>query len=159
MINLENTENIYVKGFLQNECDENYVDPAECKGNFVAVVTDLVVSGDINITSAVEKNGTWQITCVNGQILYLKQEPEICRELQRGKLLPNYGETFFNYENTISSDDIDKAIKAIENGDRSYKLTGFVNGYEIDTSSVKKLWIDDMGNKHAITVTGTHYKF
>lgn len=150
---------IYVKGFAQDINFNTMVDPKECSGEFVAIITDLFTSGLIKVTSATETaDGKWEIVCANGEHHVLDKEPAMPRIMLHGKLVTNFSRTLFgNTFDEVLPEEYQQAAEAIEKGERKYLLVGYVGRSEVNTSNLVKFWIDDTGKYHGLTRSGSHY--
>jgi len=159
MFNLKDN-NIFVKGFAQKEKYDVLMQPSECKGEFVAIITDLVTSDFIKVTSAIPKDGKWVLKCADGVIRTFEQEPATSREMLHGKLVKNYESNFLcDHYDVVFPDEYSKARRDIDDGDRSYRLVGYVNKQQVASSSLIKFWTDSSGKKHGMTKSGSHYIF
>lgn len=160
MLKFDDTATIFVKGFAQKVDYDVLLAPSDCHGEFIAIITDLVTSGQVKITSATMDNGKWVLKCTDGKILTLEQEPNVPRELTHCKLVTNFVQTFMGDRyDVVLPKEYDDAIKAISSGDKSYVLVGHIGSHKIRTSSLVKFWIDSNGKKHGITKSGSHYVF
>ena len=160
MINLNDNATIFVKGFAQDVDYDVLVDPCDCHGEFVAIITDLMTSSFLKVTSATMKEGKWSLECSDGVIRTFEQEPASPREMTHGKLVTNFRRNFFgdSYD-VVFHDEYEEAIKEITSGDKCYQLVGYINRREVVTSRLVKLWTDATGKNHGLTMSGSHYTF
>ena len=160
MIKLNDNATIFVKGFAQDVDYDVLVDPCDCHGEFVAIITDLVTSSFIKVTSATKVDGKRSLECCDGVIRTFEQEPSTPREMIHGKLVTNFKRSLFgDYYDVIFPDEYEEAIKEIAIGDKCYQIVGYISRQEVVTSKLVKLWIDATGKKHGLTMSGSHYIF
>ena len=155
--NFSPTAKLFLKGFAQNEHYDHMVEPSECHGEFIAIITDLIISAPMKVKSASMNEGQWILEGVDGETYTMENEPKFTRRLRHGKLVKNF-KSEYDYEE-ISKENYDEAIKEIESGNVPYRMIGFVDGRVIGTSSVVKFWVDSIGKKHGMTKSGSHYVF
>lgn len=161
MLNINDTAaKIFVKGFSQEVNYDALMDPCDCHGEFIAIITDLVTSGYVKVTSATkDEDGKWVLECSDGKIRTLEQEPATPREMRRGRLVTNFVCGFMEERyDMVFPDEYEEAIKDIANGE-SYRLIGYINGNKVVTSRLVKFWTDSSGRSHGVTKSGSHYIF
>ncbi len=163
MLKIENFEEgskIYLKGFSKDEeCSEITFD-IDGSSNIFAVVTDLTSSAMLELTSAKEVDGMWNIVLANGKTCTLEKEPENVRMLHAGKIITGYVNNFFGIKyDVIFPEDYEETAKKIAEGSKKFMLSGYLNRHEICTSPIVKFWTDESGLYHGITATGSHYAF
>lgn len=162
MLTIKENATMFVKGFAQEVNYNELKEPEECEGEFIAVITDLKTSGYVKVISAnMNKDGKWLLECSNGDIYTLDKEPAVARELNFGKLITNFvaGITGTRYDE-VFPDQYDDAIRAINRGDQSFQISGYISRRrKVLTSSVVRFWTDPEGKKHGVTKSGSHYIF
>ena len=161
MLNINEHSTLFVKGFAQDKNFDVLVSPSDCHGEFLAIITDMIISDYLKITSATLKDGKWIIKCSDGKNLTLDPEPDAPREMSYGKLVTNFtsDDLLGDYYDIVFQNEYDNVIKNISKGDKSYKLVGYIKGHEVVTSHLVKFWIDTNGKKHGMTLSGSHYIF
>lgn len=140
----------YIKGFTNEKKDAVVATPEEVKGKtIIAVLTDMRISRDIEISSAKKEGNKWCIKDTTGAIELFELEPKGPRILDL--IICNSDDEKF--DRTIQD-----IIRAIKGGDRTYRLReeGVCWVFAITTSYIADMWIED-GKLNAKTVNGTHY--
>ena len=165
-----NDSNIFVKGFRGSEDSDIFTKslPEDVKGDLFVVVSDLQVSGAIRIKSAVQSNNGWTVTDMSGVAHTIPSEPAAPRQMFYGRLVTNvhkfvgvFGE-YINCYDVVFPDangNFPEVEKAIQHGSLDYRFAGFTNRAhdESISSSIAKLWKDEDGHIHGLTVSGSHY--
>lgn len=162
MLTITDNTTIFIKGFAQNLNYEVLMDsPAKCEEEFIAVITDMSVSGYVKVTAASEEDGKWILTNGNGETFVLEKEPATPRKLEYCKLVKNFTRGLFGPTyTTIFPNQFKEASENIASGAKIYQLVGHTSqGHEIATSSLVKFWTDPSGVHHGLTKSGSHYIF
>ncbi len=148
----------FVRGFAQSKDFDEFTDPKNCQGNFIAVITDLQTTFGIDVKAAYQHTDTtWTIVCLDDSILILAPEPSNYRELFCGGVVTK--SKLDGKLKIIVPKKYDIVAQAISNGDRTFRLIGFMQGEHIITSPLRKLWTDSDGKHHALTISHSHYIF
>jgi len=160
MLNINDNATMFVKGFAQEVAYDRLIQPEECNGEFIAVITDLKTSGYVKITGATKDGNKWILACSDGEVRVLEQEPREARIIEYGILVKNFEESLFGPRfDPVFAAQYEVTARAIEDGAKEYCVTGYVAGKQIRTSTLAKFWVDSEGKKHALTVSGSHYIF
>lgn len=162
--------NIFVKGFIGSEDSDIFTksSPDDVKGDLHVVVSDLRVTDAIRIKSVVQSDNSWIVTDMDDVTYTIMSEPKTPRQMFYGRLVTNVREFTgllggsIKYYDVIFPDDngeYPEVEKAIQNGSLIYRFAGFVNRNPGETisSSIAKLWKDEDGHIHGLTVSGSHY--
>lgn len=163
MLNIDGSSKIFVKGFVQKLYGDVFDDPSECQGEFIALLTDLVVTGHVNVTSVTKSDdGKWILECTDGKVRIFEKEPAAPRILNYGKLVTNFTRMFMEDRyDVVFPDEYEEVAQKIADGDKSYCFVGYPQGLkkQIATSSLIKFWTDPNGKNHGMTLSGSHYVF
>ena len=153
-----NGKGFFVKGFSDKVNYEKFKEPEECEEKFVAIITDLTISGHVIVSSAsVNENGMWEIICESGEKFTLPQEPKNVRNMINGKLTVRVRTQYFFEMVNVPYDDYEEVSDEINKGTQGYHLVGTVNGNEVVTSTIVSFFKDNNGKWHGITKSGSHY--
>ncbi len=165
-----NTNGIFLKGFTgSNEHDITSIQstPDSVNGKLYVVITNMITTKSIAIYSAVPSGENWLITDEYGTSYLLKKEPKSPLEIFNGLLLFRYRKgydrqyrakiTYYSFIVPNATRDYSEIEEAIQNGSTAYCFSGYLNKTDMITSPITKLWKDNAGRLHGITVDGSHY--